>query len=285
MCSRPRSRSRGFLFVRSSRLVAAAACLLPAARNQGRPIAACAANNPSQPCSPIYALLPPDGQARGFTLIALLTLALGIGDQRRHLLGQINIACLRPLALRTRELAASGAPPPTATWTRRISPTSASRYPRPADVLTDSSARRPHRHNVKAQGNRHEREACSVRKKFFTTLGVSPQLAAPFRPEEERAGGANVVDDFRPTNYGKKNYNSDRGAIGQGLDPRQRAYTIRLPAGLMYNFPSPARGFGPRGPFEQKGCPSTSGKRGSGYLIVNRPAQAGRKARQRSKSS
>jgi predicted permease len=203
----------------------------------------------------------------GFTLIALLTLALGIGANVA-IFSAINTLFFRPLSFAepARLVRVWGA------FVDRGLDQANFSYPRfeymrdQMTVFTELSAQSFTGFTVTGRGDPGQEQAGRVSANFFTTLGVHPQLGRTFLPEEDKAGGANVV--LITDGYWQKHYNRDPGVIGRGLTLDNRAYTIIGVLPASYRFPFGDTALWTTRPFEQEGLPYDLMQRGSGYLLV-----------------
>lgn len=203
----------------------------------------------------------------GFTLIALLTLALGIGANVA-LFSAINTLFFRPLSFQepARLVRVWGAFADRGLDQANLS------YPRfeyfrdQLSVFTDLSAQSFTGFTVTGRGDPSQEQAARVSANFFTTLGVQPQLGRSFLPEEDKAGGANVV--LITDEYWQKHFNRDPGVVGRGLTLDNRAYTIIGVLPASYRFPYGGTHLWTTRPFEQEGLPYELMQQGSGYLLV-----------------
>jgi predicted permease len=203
----------------------------------------------------------------GFTLIALLTLALGIGANVA-IFSAINTLFFRPLSLQepARLVRVWGA------FADRGLDQSNFSYPRfeyirdQMTVFTDLSAQSFTGFTITGRGDPTQEQASRVSANFFTTLGVQPQLGRGFLPEEDKAGGANVV--LITDDYWQKNYNRSRDVIGQGLTLDNRAYTIVGVLPASFQFPFGRTPLWTTRPFEQEGVTPDLLQRGTGFLLI-----------------
>ncbi len=210
----------------------------------------------------------------GFTLIALLTLALGIGANVA-IFSAINTLFLRPLSFQEpdRLVRVWGA------FADRGLDQANMSYPRfeylrdQMDVFTDLSAQSFTGFTVTGRGDPAQEQASRVSANFFTTLGIKPQLGRTFRPEEDKAGGANVV--LISDEYWQRHYNRDPGVIDRALTLDNRAYTIIGVLPASFQFPYNGTPLWTTRPFEQEGLPHDLMVRGSGYLLVTGRLKSG----------
>ena len=118
------------------------------------------------------------------------------------------------------------------------------------------------------QGGFGDQDVASAGQRTKSKAGLEgAQLGRDFRPEEDVAGGANVV--LLSDDYWRQRFNRDPGIVGQTLNFDNRAYTVIgiLPA--SFRFPFGGTPVWTTRPFEQEGIPRDLIQRGSGYLLVN----------------
>src|ERR1700723_1692858 len=122
----------------------------------------------------------------GFTAIAVLTLALGIGANTA-IFSVVNAELLRPLPFRDSERLVS-----VATANSRVhSSNGSTSYPDFADwksqnqVFEKMSAYTDAAFTLTGQENPAHLEGASVSAEMFDVLGVSPELGRTFRPGED----------------------------------------------------------------------------------------------------
>ncbi len=207
------------------------------------------------------------GKHPGFTLIALLTLALGIGANVA-IFSAINTLFLRPLSFAepSRLVRVWGAFADRGLDQANLS------YPRfeyfrdQMSVFTELSAQSFTGFTITGRGDPRQEQASRVSANFFTTHGVQPQLGRAFRPEEDKAGGPNVV--MITDAYWQEHYNRDRNVIDQPITLDNRVYTIIGVLPASFQFPYGGTNLWTTRPFEQEGLSYDLMQRGSGYLVV-----------------
>ena len=160
----------------------------------------------------------------GFTAVAVLTLALGIGANTA-IFSVVNAVLLNPLAI-------SECRPPVfrCSRRRRIFPTT--RFPIPTfwigSVTIARSKRWPHTAGRMAPsrvwGKRRDVPARHVSASFFPILGVNPILGRNFTPEEDRRGANPTA--LISEGLWKRKFGSDRNVIGKRLIVAGQARTI-----------------------------------------------------------
>jgi predicted permease len=175
----------------------------------------------------------------GFTLVAVLTLALGIGANTT-MFSVVNATLLRPLPFPNAERLATvwkGAinnpdrlnivsMPNFRDWRER-SRTFASL------ALFDSAGRG---YNLTGEGEAEQVAGVRVTASFFTVLGVPPLLGRTFLPEEETRGSDRVV--VLSHSLWMRRYAGDRSIVGKAIEIDGRAYTVVgvMPAAFRFQF-------------------------------------------------
>jgi putative ABC transport system permease protein len=174
----------------------------------------------------------------GFTMIAVITLALGIGANTA-IFSVVNAVLLRPLPYPD-----SGRL--TMVWQKYTNrgwglvPVS---YPNfvaireQSQVFADLSATSYYPFNLVAEDNPERLMGMRVSANFFTVLGVSPVVGRAFLPEEDKAGAQRVV--ILSHGLWQRRFGLDAGIIGKSLTLNGEAYTV---AGVMppdFQYPPP----------------------------------------------
>ncbi len=159
----------------------------------------------------------------GFTAIAILTLALGIGANTA-LFSVVNGVILNPLPF----------PNPdelVAVYTK--SPTfqeSSISYPNFLDWQKDNhsfaslSAFRSDDFNMTGAGEPERVHTHMISAEFFTALGMQPLLGRTFRPEEDKAGAGPVA--ILSDGLWNRKFGSAQDALGKNITLNGKAYTI-----------------------------------------------------------
>jgi putative ABC transport system permease protein len=160
----------------------------------------------------------------GFTLIAILTLSLGIGANTA-IFSIVNAVLLRPFPYQ--------APERLVMLQERVSATGgfSPSYPNFADyraqnTVFDSIAavRQNESFNFTGAGEPERLQGRLVSAEFFSTLGVKPLLGRDFVAEEDRAGATPAAI----LSYGlwQRRFGNDPGAIGQQLTLNNQSFTV-----------------------------------------------------------
>lgn len=171
----------------------------------------------------------------GFTMIAALTLALGIGATAA-LFGIVDAVLLRPLvyahAERTVVLWNSFQQP--AMPTAPLSPEDMSDLGDQLRGVENLSAFSDWNANLTGSGEPARLQGYMVSPGFFATLGVTPSLGRMFREEEGRAGNDHVV--VLSQDLWRSAFGSDRSVIGRSLQINGEAYMVVgvAPAGVRF---------------------------------------------------
>jgi predicted permease len=206
-------------------------------------------------------------RARGFTAVAVLTLALGIGANVA-LFSAANALFLRPLAFSAPEQLVRI----WSSYPDRGLPQANSSYPRfellrdQLDGCSSIVAQAYTSFTVTGRGDPEQVGACRVSADFFATLGVNAFLGRTFRPEEDRPGSADVA--MITADYWQKRFNRDPGVVGQSLVLNNRVHLIVGVLPDSFRFPYGQTPVWTTRPFELEDISADLIQRGSGYLLV-----------------
>jgi putative ABC transport system permease protein len=209
--------------------------------------------------------------ARGFTFVAICTLALGIGAPTA-MFSVINALILRPLPFRSpAQLVAVGEYNPAH---GRV-PEGSFSYPDFSDVakrnhsLESIAVYNDDGHTMTGAGEARHVETENVSANLFTLLGVQPVLGRAFLPEEDRPGHHVLL---LSNAFWRSHFNSDSGVTGRSVNLDGKAYTIVgvMPAGFQFPIRAEARDMWltfskkaePDDPNDPKDTPTT-GQRGN----------------------
>jgi putative ABC transport system permease protein len=197
----------------------------------------------------------------GFTIIAVVTLSLGIGASTA-IFSVVNAVLLRALPYRDADRIVtvwqtkSGAMEPGA------SPANFFDWRSGNQVFEDMAAAEPFSHNLSGQGDPEIFRSWLVTAGFFEILGVDAFLGRTFTADEYRAGGEPAV----VLGYGlwQRRFGADRNLIGQRLRLNGQPHVV---VGVMppaFEYPSSGREvWAPRIETPRDGL-----NRGAGYLPV-----------------
>jgi predicted permease len=167
----------------------------------------------------------------GFTIVAVLTLALGIGANTA-LFSVVNGVLLNPLPFAAPDQLA-------ALYANRVHLERASiSYPNFLDwqrenhTFVSMAAFRPDDFNLTGAGEAEHIRGEMVSADFFSTLGVKPEIGRSFSSEEDRLGGAPVV--LISAGLWKRKFGSVPDIAGKRIALNGTGYTIIgvIPAGF-----------------------------------------------------
>ena len=164
------------------------------------------------------------GNARGFALVAAVTLGIGIGANTA-IFSIIDTVLLRPLPYRD----------PSQLVTLNETESAPGRYPFAGPDFVDWKAQNntfqdmtlfgwPHDMNLSAEARPEHVIALPTAANFFSLLGVEPLLGRTWAAGEDQRGR----DDVVILSYGlwKSRFAADPHAVGRSLDLNARKYTI-----------------------------------------------------------
>src|ERR1700680_772292 len=133
----------------------------------------------------------------GFTAVAVITLALGIGANT-SIFSVVNGVLLRPLEFPNadRLVRVWHVPPPKSFPGMTTFAVSAANYldwERQNHVFEGMAIYTFHGFTLTGSDKPEQVDACAATSGFFSTLGVQPMLGRVFLPEEDQPGRSNVV--------------------------------------------------------------------------------------------
>ena len=174
----------------------------------------------------------------GFTLLAVLTLALGIGANTA-IFSVVNAALLRALPFRDpQRLVQLWHVPPAKSFPGLTQfAVSAANYLdwRDQNHTFDQMAIYSFAQaNLSDKGHAEALDAASVSQEFFSVLGSQPILGRTFAPDEDQPGHGNVVilgNALWQTQFG-----GDRGIVGRQIELNREPYTVVgvMPPGMRF---------------------------------------------------
>lgn len=172
-------------------------------------------------------------KSRGFTAIAALTLALGIGANTA-LFSVVNGVLLNPLAYpHSSQLVALYEKAPgfhkgALTYPNFLD------WQRESRTFSSMALYRHEDYNFTGRGEGERLSGYMVSADFFSTLGVSPILGRSFRAGDDHVGAAPVV--ILSGGLWKREFGSARDIIGKSMVLNGAAYTIIgvIPAGFTF---------------------------------------------------
>jgi predicted permease len=169
----------------------------------------------------------------GFTAIAILTLALGIGANTA-LFTVVNGVLLTPLAYpHPGQLVAVYGKTPGFD----LAPLGYLNFldsQRDNQTFSSMAIYRNQDYNFIGAGEAQRLTGYMISADFFSTLGVSPVLGRPFRPDDDRLGGAPVV--ILGGGFWKRKFGSSLEIIGKSMVLNGTSYTIVgvIPQGFTF---------------------------------------------------
>ena len=180
------------------------------------------------------------GKTPGFTAVAVLTLALGIGATT-VIFSAVYAVLLKPLPFKDADrLVFVQKKNPPRGWTRNnISPAEILAWRGESGAFEDLAAFTQHSCVLTSAGQAEE-DPCEVAEsKLFQLLGAAPALGRTFSADEDKDGGSRVA----LLSYGlwQRRFGADASAIGRTIDVDHVGYTIVgvMPAGFSHLYASP----------------------------------------------
>jgi putative ABC transport system permease protein len=192
-------------------------------------------------------ILPPDiryalrqiRKAPGFTLVAVITLALGIGANTA-IFSVVNGALLRSLPFRDadRVIRVWHTPPASSfpgITTFAVSPANFLDWQAQNHVFSSMAIYGYHGFTLTGADKPVQVDGSGVSADFFSTLGIQPLLGRFFSPDEDQPGHANVV--VLSYRFWQEHFGSNRDIVGHSLTFDGASYLV---AGVMppsFRFP------------------------------------------------
>ena len=161
----------------------------------------------------------------GFALVAILTLALGIGANTA-IFSVINAVLPRPLpyAEPDRLVDVNHFYPSLHNLRAGVSAPGFRDYSARRDVFEHAAVEQPAALNLTGAGEPERVNVVRVSGEFFTTLGVDAALGRTLRPDEANAGHNQVV--VLSDGYWRRKFGGDRGVIGRTLRLNDLDYAV-----------------------------------------------------------
>jgi putative ABC transport system permease protein len=176
----------------------------------------------------------------GFTLVAVVTLALGIGANTA-IFSVVHAVLLKalpyPQADRLVMVYEDVRLPTYQNKKNEPSPGNFSDWNAQNDVFESMAAYRNRSFNLTGEGEPARVEGELVTSEFFNTLQVSPALGRAFAPEEDRPGNSHVV--VMSDGLWKSRFGSDVAIRGKKILLNGEAYTIVGVTPPNFHFPDP----------------------------------------------
>jgi len=173
----------------------------------------------------------------GFTLVAILTLALGIGANTA-IFSAVYAVLLKPLPFRNagqlvRVFEANDRAGITGTACSYLE---FREWQRQNHVFSGMSAVAAHELNLTGRGEPMVVRVGDVTSEFFSVLGVQPLLGRAFIPADDQPGAAPVV--VLSYDLWRSRFGADPGLVGTNIDLDKRSFTVVgvMPARFQFSF-------------------------------------------------
>jgi putative ABC transport system permease protein len=150
----------------------------------------------------------------GFTIVAVLTLALGIGATTA-IFSVVNAVMLRPLPYRN---------PDRLVLVPNVRGTDFLRWRDQSKAFESMAAFYFHTDDLTGSGEPERLAVLYVSANLFATLGVAPALGRAFTPEEDREGGGPVV--VLSDSFWRRRFGSDPQVIGRAITIGRQSVTV-----------------------------------------------------------
>jgi len=172
----------------------------------------------------------------GFTMVAVLTLALGIGANTA-IFSVVNAVLLKPLPYQDAgRMVMVWEQNPERGWYRNIvSAANFLDWRKQNDLFTQIAAADPQKSfNLAGTGRPEEVWGEQVTTNLFTLLGVKPFKGRDFLPEEDRPGGPRVV--ILSHGLWMRRYGGDAALVSKQISLNNESYTVVgiMPAGFYF---------------------------------------------------
>ena len=179
-------------------------------------------------------------KSRGFTAVAVLTLALGIGANTA-IFSIINTVLLRPLPYTNPEqlINISASDPAKGLLGIAVSYTKLQHLQQQTRTLESVGAFYSLSLNMTGGGEPQQINGNRVNVEFFRALGISPALGRSFAPAEDQIGGADVA--MLSDGFWRSHFNGDPSVIGRSISLDGKSTTIIgiLPRTFRFPFQQP----------------------------------------------
>jgi predicted permease len=179
------------------------------------------------------------GKSLGFTAVAVITLALGIGANT-SIFSVVNGVLLRPLTFKDPDrLVRVWHVPPAKSFpgmtTFSVSAANYLDWERQNHVFEGTAIYTFHGFTLTGSDKPEQVDACAATSGFFSTLGVQPMLGRVFSSEEDQPGQSNVV--VLSHRLWQEHFGSNPAIVGQNINLDGQSYLV---AGVMpanFQFP------------------------------------------------
>jgi predicted permease len=173
----------------------------------------------------------------GFTLVAILTLALGIGANTA-IFSAVYAVLLKPLPFRNagrlvRVFEANDRAGITGTGCSYLEFRD---WQRQSNVFSEMAAVAAHELNLTGRGEPMVVRVGDVTSEFFTVLGVEPMLGRAFVAADDQPGAASVV--VLSYDLWRSRFGADPSLVGTNIDLDKRSFTVIgvMPARFRFSF-------------------------------------------------
>jgi len=177
------------------------------------------------------------GRSRGLTLVAVLTLALGIGATTTAF-SAVDGVLLRPLPYRDtdRLVWLWNSIPAARVRSFPLSPPEFNAYGAAEHVFSGAAAVQPGSYNLVGQGEPERYIGATATQNLFDILGVSPAVGRGFSPQEAQPGSDGVV--LISHGLWQRRFGGEAGILGRNVILNERPRTVIgvMPSG--FDFPA-----------------------------------------------
>jgi putative ABC transport system permease protein len=188
-------------------------------------------------------------KSSGFTAVAVLTLALGIGANTA-IFSVVNGALLRPLAFENpNQLVRIWHTPPAKSFpgmsTFSVSAANYVDWQNQNHVFRDMAIYSYRGFTLTNSNKAEQVDACAASSGFFATLGVLPMLGRAFLPEEDRPGRSNVV--VLSYRFWQEHFGANSAIVGHNINLDGQSYLVAGVMPPLFRFPDYAQMWTPMG--------------------------------------
>ncbi len=159
----------------------------------------------------------------GFTAVAVLTLALGIGANTA-IFSVVNALLLRPLPYRNPDQLVWLTEAYTQPETEYVPATHFFAWSTQSQTIAQIEAYVPDTRTLTGMGEPERLDASRVTAQFFALLGVQPLLGRDFLPAEDRPGGERVA--IISHSLWRRRFSADQGIIGRSITLNDQSYAV-----------------------------------------------------------
>lgn len=170
----------------------------------------------------------------GFTMVAVITLALGIGANSA-IFSVVNAVLLRPLPYENSQRLVWGWGKSAGGDKGAVSPLDYMDYRSQSQSFDQLAAFLPVTHNLNDLDSPERISGAATSANFFDTLGVKPILGRTFAMEEEQAGHDSVA--VLSYSIWQRRYAADRGIVGKSIPLDGKPFTVIGVMPASFEFP------------------------------------------------